>query len=103
VTAAEKPAFTPPVSFKLGGRTWKVERVEKRGQWLGKCSPSRCRIRLNMHRIKNNEELMHTFMHELLHAVCFAMGWEALNDDEDKIDAMASLLVQVERTIIWES
>lgn len=93
--------FVPPSSFKLGGRTWKVERVNRRGHWLGRCNSDRCRIRLNMHRIKHNEELHHTFLHELLHAVTSTMGWTRLNDDEDKIDALSSLLTQAHATAVW--
>jgi Zn-dependent peptidase ImmA (M78 family) len=96
--------FQPLDSFKLGSRTWKVELVQKRGQWLGKCSASRCRIRLNLKRIRNNEELRHTFFHELMHAICATMGWERLDSDEDKIDAIGNLLSQVEATAVsrWD-
>jgi Zn-dependent peptidase ImmA (M78 family) len=94
--------FIPPNKFKLGSRTWKVERVERRGRWVGKCSADRCRIRLNMRRIKSNEELRHTFFHELMHAICATMGWTRLDNDEDKIDAIGNLLAQVEQTLTWE-
>jgi predicted SprT family Zn-dependent metalloprotease len=95
------PLWTTPVSFKLGGRTWKVEYVDRRGQWLGKCSASRCRIRLNRRRIKSNEELRHTFIHELMHAIAATMGWGKLDENEYKIDAISNLLTQFESTAQW--
>jgi hypothetical protein len=96
--------FQPPDSFKLGSRTWKVELVQKRGQWLGKCSPHRCRIRLNLKRIQNNEELRHTFFHELMHAVAATMGNEKLYMDEVVVDAIGNLLAQFEATSVsrWD-
>lgn len=97
---ARDKIFSPPTSFKLGSRTWKVEIVSRRGKWLGKADGYRCRIRLNRKRIKDNEELRHTFFHELMHAICFTMGWDKLNFDEAKIDAIGNMLAQVEDTAV---
>ncbi len=80
-----------PSRFELGGRTWHVERGVKGKRWYGHCSSTKCLIRLSTKNKTRREEL-HTFLHELLHAVKFTMGHKRHN--EVKIDAMASLLLQ---------
>lgn len=85
-----------PSSFKLGARTWTVKRVGKK-KWYGQTSHNECEIRLSS-RCKDDEELLHTFLHELTHAIAYAMGWTKFNDDEAKIDGFASLLMQAMTT-----
>lgn len=43
---------------------------------------------------RDNEELAHTFLHELMHAVAYTMNWEKLYNDEAGVDGIASLLLQ---------
>lgn len=88
-----------PKTFQLGGRTWTVRRGVKCGKkkWYGKCYGSECRIDISDHN-KDPEEELHTFMHELLHAIAQIMCWDEFNEDEGKIDAVASLLLQVMTT-----
>lgn len=86
-----------PKTFQLGGRTWTVKRRVRSKKWYGRTHQSECRIELSTYN-KNEEEELHTFMHELLHAVAGTMGWEKLNNDEVKIDALAGLLVQAMQT-----
>lgn len=82
-----------PKTFQLGGRTWKVKRVGKR-KWYGSTHSHSCTIELSS--LCNTKEIeQHTFLHEVMHAVAITMGWSKFNDDEDKVDAMASLLLQV--------
>ena len=81
-----------PKTFKLGGRTWRVKRVGKR-KWYGKTDPNICVIELSAS-CTHDELEQQTFLHELLHAVAITMGWSRLNNDEDKIDAVAGLLLQ---------
>ncbi|OGT57377.1 MAG: hypothetical protein A3E01_07050 [Gammaproteobacteria bacterium RIFCSPHIGHO2_12_FULL_63_22] len=95
------PTWFPPDQFKLGGRTWTTELVHRRGQWAGTCTPSHCRIRLNLRCIESDEEMRHTFIHELLHAVAATMGWKSFYRNEGKIDALACLLTQFEATAVW--
>lgn len=82
-----------PKRFMLGGREWTVKRGVKMKNLYGSCSGSRCEIKLSTKNQTRTEEL-HTFCHELLHAICYTMGWKRLNKNESKIDAMASLLLQ---------
>jgi hypothetical protein len=81
-----------PKKFKLGSRTWKVIIVGKR-KWYGSCSVTKCTIKLSSLN-KTNEEAWHTFCHELMHAISGTIGFERLNKDEDKIDAMGNMLAQ---------
>ena len=69
-----------------------MRHVGKR-KWYGKTEPSDCRIEISA-LCKTPESVEHTFLHELLHAAAIQMSWSKLNDDEDGIDALASLLRQ---------
>lgn len=84
-----------PKAFQLGGRTWRVERGVKLSskKEYGDTLPEIAVIRIST-KCKTLEDEEHTFMHELMHAICFTMGWTELNDDEMKIDAVAGLLRQ---------
>lgn len=62
-------------------------------KWFGQTNHNECEIKLSS-RCKDDEELLHTFLHELTHAIAYAMGWNEFNDDEGKIDGFASLLMQ---------
>lgn len=84
--------LTVPSQFQLAGRTWTVKRVGKR-RWYGQTHCEMCVIKLSA-RCKDDEELLHTFLHELVHAIAYTMGWTDLNDDEPKIDGVANLLMQ---------
>jgi hypothetical protein len=89
-----------PARFKLASRTWKVKRGA-RMKALGDCDAQRCVIRLSRHN-KSGEEELHTFMHELVHAVYFTLGWKRANDNEQRVDALASVLVQAFTTMEFE-
>lgn len=84
--------FEVPSQFELAGRTWTVKRVSRR-KWFGQTHCELCLIKISA-RCKNEEELRHTFLHELMHAIAYTMGWTEFNDDEPKIDGVASLLSQ---------
>lgn len=86
-----------PKTFQLGGRTWRVKRgLQLKGR-LGETDGQRCVIRLSA-RCGTGEEELHTFYHELMHAIAFTIGWKELNDDEEKIDALANLLLQFKQS-----
>jgi hypothetical protein len=87
-----------PKSVTIGGRTWRVIRGVKHKSWYGNCSSSRCVIELST-KNKTKEDELHTFHHELLHAIAYTMGWGKFNRDETKIDAMAGLLLQALRSM----
>lgn len=58
----------------------------------GDCDGAECTIRLK--ESMGPQLMQHTFYHELVHAICFTLGWGKMNEDEDKVDALASLLFQ---------
>lgn len=82
-----------PKTFQLGGRTWTVKSVGKKS-WYGRCNTAKCLIELSS-LCKDEEELAHTFFHELMHAIAHQMRWEKLFRDEAGIDGIAGLLLQV--------
>lgn len=86
--------FTIPKTFRLGGREWKVKRNVRTKKYYGLSEHTKCVIKLSTLN-KSPEEEMHTFLHEVLHAIAYTMGNNKLNKDESKIDGMASLLLQV--------
>lgn len=86
-----------PKRFQLGGRTWIVKRGIKTKKWYGATEHSKCIIKLSTLN-KSDEEELHTFLHELTHAIAGTMGWKKFNNDELKVDAFSSLLLQVTLT-----
>ena len=60
---------------------------------LGSCDSATCTIVLTT-RNRNDEELAHSFLHELMHAVAYTMAWEKFYEDEMKVDGVAGLLLQ---------
>jgi hypothetical protein len=68
-----------------------------RKKWLGLTDPGDCTISLSS-KNQNDEELLHTFYHELMHAVLFTMGNEKLYRDEFIIDGIGGLLAQFATT-----
>lgn len=84
--------LTIPSTFELAGRTWTVKRVGKK-KWYGRTRGGNCLIELST-KSKDDEELMHTFLHELLHAILYTQGDDKLFYDEFFVDSSASLLMQ---------
>ncbi len=82
-----------PSSFQLGGRTWTVKHVKGKRKWWGRAKCGSCRIELAAH--KSEEALLHTFLHELNHAILYTMARNELFEDENFVDGHASLLLQV--------
>lgn len=85
--------LTIPKTFELAGRTWKVRRVKRIKDAYGKCRASRCIIELS-DECSDGPELMHTFLHELLHAVAYTRGDKKGFFDEYRIDSTSALLLQ---------
>lgn len=86
-----------PKTFQLGGRTWRVKRGVKSKRWYGLTQSHNCVIKLSTLN-KTPEAELHTFYHELVHAVGFTMGWNLLINDETKVDAMGGLFAQAMKT-----
>jgi hypothetical protein len=80
--------------FKLANRTWRVKRMRLPRGELGRTEFDKATIKLSRELEPGSELELHTFMHELLHATSGSMGWERVNGDEPRIDALAGLLVQ---------
>jgi hypothetical protein len=68
-----------------------------RRKWFGRTNSGTCLIELSS-RCKDDEELWHTFLHEVNHAIFYAMGKDKLHADEALVDGHAGLLLQVLRT-----
>jgi len=88
--------ITIPATFELGGRTWQVrlsnEPEAGKPDTMGLCMSHEATILLQ--RGMTPEETQHTFYHELCHAICYTLGWDKLNEDEDRIDALGGLIYQ---------
>lgn len=103
-----------PREFKLVNKSWKVrivttkqlqrhcdthwnadcdpgERLEAKSL-KGLCEPSIGRIFLNKDAHKTEEDLLHTYFHELYHALLFGDGQSGHN--EEVVDRMGALLHQ---------
>ena len=74
-----------------------MKRGVRSTKWYGRTHHAKCLIELSTFN-RTDEEELHTFFHELLHAIAGTMGWSKFNKNEDKIDAMSSLLLQVTLT-----
>lgn len=85
-----------PTSFELGGREWTVKFAPtipgENDRTYGLCDSHEAVIFIKEG--MSPDATQHTFYHELCHAFCFTLGWDKLNGDEDKIDALGGLLYQ---------
>ena len=92
-----------PKTFSLVNRQWKVKWVSKKKMRklsrdkhppLGMCDGRKARIYLNReaHDGLPEEWLMHTFLHELEHAMRFANGEQKHNEKD--VDRRAAILHQ---------
>lgn len=82
-----------PETFQLGSRTWRVKRNVRMKDY-GDCSGSKCLIRLSR-KNKDAQEELHTFYHELAHAIEYTCGWKL---SHRQIDALGNMLAQFEST-----
>jgi hypothetical protein len=66
-----------PTQVSLGGYVVKIKYVASlENDIFGKCVSNSIEVSLSMH--KNKEELMHTVFHEMVHAVFWKTGIQAL-------------------------
>lgn len=83
-----------PESFQLGPYTWKVVWRKLKGKY-GECSAGSLEIRLHPKLLDGDPVLLlHTFEHELGHAIRYAYG--ETNHDEVVVDGHAALRTQYE-------
>lgn len=84
-----------PKTFKCGCRTWRVKYKRRlKGNDLGHCDDSEAIITLKKSLKREPSLLLHTFLHELLHATSTASGWRRVDKNEYRLDALAGLLAQ---------
>jgi len=95
-----------PLEFELINRTWHVKELterherkllaeyphgeEPKGIW-GLCDPEHAVIYIR--KSSSKDHMMHTFLHELGHALFYALGWDVENEEE-KVDALGAALHQ---------
>jgi hypothetical protein len=100
LTALERAAMIPR-TFKLMAHTWTVEHVP--GMFTapdgdtcrGFCDFYSLTIKVNVAQAPSM--VMHTFMHEIMHAVLWSLGNE-LADNENFVDSVGGALAQVMET-----
>lgn len=96
-----------PKTFTLVNRKWTVRLVDGPGYRKrtgstedilpkGVCNPAQAVILINTDQHSCYEDLVHTWFHELTHAILFANG----NDEHDEIfvDRIGGFLAQIEQT-----
>lgn len=110
-----------PRAFKLVNKSWMVrivtskqlqkhldhhwndvcapeERIDAK-HMKGLCDPGVSRIFINKDLHRTEEDLRHTYFHELFHAILFADGQSG--HDEEFVDRVGGLLHQYEETKKW--
>lgn len=91
-----------PKTFKVAGKTYKVKldhdnRLAEQ-KLVGQCEYPSCQIKINLldDGIKLTKEcLQHVYLHEVWHAIWYALGEDALRKNERLADAFCELLLQV--------
>lgn len=85
-----------PKEFELAGITWKVLQDPLLRTEYGYCNQAESIIVLNTNKTINKQLLEQTFMHELVHAILFAMGHT--EHDEKFVDQFGGYLHQYLKT-----
>ena len=85
-----------PKKFRLGGVDYAVKQVDHCGinDDFGLCRPQGIIEIANQaggYEVSDSKKRQ-TFLHELTHAILFAMGKEELNDDESFVNTFSSFL-----------
>ena len=88
--------FKLPKKFKVGGVDYTVKQVEHCGDYdnFGFCRPQGIIEIANQaggYEISESKKKQ-IFLHELTHAILFAMGKDELNDDESFVNTFSSFL-----------
>lgn len=84
-----KKSYPIPTSFKLGAKTWRV-RYKRMPTNLGLCDPTKNVIYI--HPDQSSIQQYSTFLHEITHAILFAMGYD---EEEQFVTSFEELLLQV--------
>ena len=95
--------FKLPKKFKVGGVDYTVKQVEHCGNYdnFGFCRPQgiiEIATQAGGYEVSESKKKQ-TFLHELTHAILFAMGKEELNDDESFVNTFSSFLAEAINTM----
>ena len=95
--------FKIPKKFKVGSVDYEVKRVEHCGNNddFGFWRPQgiiEIATQAGGYEVSESKK-MQTFLHELTHAILFAMGKEDLNDDESFVNTFSSFLSEAINTM----
>jgi len=87
-----------PEKIKIGGLKYDVEYAEKmiyeNRQTYGHIDQEMCKIQLDK-TLKCEQSLKQTFIHEILHGICFDRNIDMGDKEEDIVDQLAHGLLQV--------
>jgi|TARA_Y100000034_G_scaffold133705_1_gene199978 Zn-dependent peptidase ImmA (M78 family) len=107
-----------PKTFSLVNRQWRVRVVTSKqlrrhlethwaddeellntaGNLKGLCDPDASRIFINKDSHTTQEDMEHTYFHELVHALLYAEGIDSHGHDEAMVDRIGGFLHQIERS-----
>lgn len=91
-----------PKTFELLGSTWRVKKVKDLRhdgkKCLGVCHSDKRVIEIDALVFKDPDELQHTWEHEINHAIWETAGMEDVSADEEKVDLVAGLRHQLNKT-----
>lgn len=88
-----------PKSFTLGGTTWKVSHTSHIPDAFGETHLATSTVLLNSNKDISKDALEHTFCHELVHCILFAMGkGQKEPHDEEFVDLFGTFLHQYLKT-----
>ena len=95
--------FKIPKKFKVGSVDYEVKRVERCGNNddFGFWRPQgiiEIATQAGGYEVSESKN-MQTFLHEITHAILFAMGKEELNDDESFVNTFSSFLSEAINTM----
>lgn len=95
--------FNIPKKFKLGGVDYSVKQVDHCGNYddFGFWRPQgmiEIADQAGGYEVSESKK-MQTFLHELIHAILFAMGKGELNDDESFVNIFSSFLNEAINTM----
>ena len=95
--------FKIPKKFRVGGVEWDVRLVQHCGNYddFGFCKPQGIIEIANQaggYEISESKKKQ-IFLHELIHAILFAMGKDELNDDEAFVNTFSSFLSEAINTM----
>ena len=95
--------FKIPKKFRVGGVEWDVQLVQHCGNYddFGFCKPQGIIEIANQaggYEISESKKKQ-IFLHELTHAILFAMGKDELNEDEAFVNTFSSFLSEAINTM----